>query len=157
MIYVFDTSSILELQAYYPTTFPSFWRKLDDLVYDERRVISVAEVKKEINRQATATHVLDWVDASSLLFTPPTPQEQAYVAEIFAVPHFQNLVGLKHIERGMPVADPFVIARGRQVSGCVVTEETAKPNAAKIPNVCKHFGVDCIKLREFLEREGWRF
>ncbi len=39
----------------------------------------------------------------------------------------------------------------------VVTEETFRPNAAKIPNVCQHFGIECINLRQLMEREGWRF
>lgn len=156
MIYVFDTSSILELQAYYPSTFPSFWERLDDLVANGN-LVSVAEVRKEINAQATAQHILDWVDSWSRLFTIPTPEEQAYVADIFAIPHFQQLVGIKQIERGMPVADPFVVARGRHLPACVVTEETYRENAARIPNVCKHFGVDCVKLKEFLQRQGWRW
>ncbi len=156
MIYVFDTSSLLQLQAYYPSTFPSFWEKFDDLVADGR-ILSVAEVRKEIDNQATATHILDWVDVWKRIFTVPTPEEQAYVAEIFSIPHFQQLVGIKQIQRGMPVADPFIVARGRHLAACVVTEESLKDNAAKIPNVCKHFGVDCVKLRDFLQREGWRF
>jgi hypothetical protein len=156
MIYVFDTSSILELQAYYPATFPSFWERMDDLVLSGE-VVSVAEVRKEIDAQVTATHILDWVDLWPQLFTIPAPQEQAYVAEIFAIPHFRQLVGVKQLERGMPVADPFIVARGRHLPACVVTEESYKQNAAKIPNVCKHFSVDCIKLKEFLQRQGWRW
>ena len=39
----------------------------------------------------------------------------------------------------------------------VVTMESLKPNAARIPNICEHFGVRCMDLEEFMEAEGWKF
>ena len=42
-------------------------------------------------------------------------------------------------------------------SGTVVTLERAKPNAAKIPNVCAHFGVPCLDFEGFLHENGWSF
>jgi hypothetical protein len=35
--------------------------------------------------------------------------------------------------------------------------EKLKPNAAKIPNICKHFGVPCMTLEEFMGAEDWQF
>jgi hypothetical protein len=35
--------------------------------------------------------------------------------------------------------------------------EEFKPNGAKIPNICDHFGIGCLSLEEFMEREGWQF
>ena len=32
-----------------------------------------------------------------------------------------------------------------------------KKNAAKIPNVCEHFGVHCTNVEGFMERESWTF
>lgn len=58
---------------------------------------------------------------------------------------------------GDPAADPFVIARAKIIGGCVVTEEKLKPNAAQIPNVCDHFGIDCTNLEGLIEAEGWQF
>ncbi|HEX6911542.1 MAG TPA: DUF4411 family protein [Longimicrobium sp.] len=156
MVYVFDCNSFLELQAYYPATFPTFWERFDGLV-GEGRVVSVAEARKELEFLATAQHMVDWVAEHAWIFTPPSAAELRSVAEIFSVPHFRQLVGKRQIELGRPVADPFLVARARQLGACVVTEETHKPNAAKLPNVCGHFGVECVKLRGFLEREGWRF
>lgn len=71
--------------------------------------------------------------------------------------HFQTLIGRESILRGTPVADPFVIAKAGVEGGIVVTEEQFKKNAAKIPNVCKHFGIDWVDLERFMEREGWQF
>ena len=80
-----------------------------------------------------------------------------FVSQIFSVPHFQALVPEKSQLDNRPCADPFVIARAKIINGCVVTEEKWKPNAAKIPNVCEHFGIDCTNLQGFMEREGWTF
>ena len=40
---------------------------------------------------------------------------------------------------------------------CVVTEEIYRPNAAKIPNVCEYFNIECINLQQLMIREGWQF
>jgi hypothetical protein len=42
----------------------------------------------------------------------PTGQEMEHVAEIFKVPHFRQLIGQKQQLKGLPVADPFLVARG---------------------------------------------
>jgi hypothetical protein len=91
------------------------------------------------------------------IFVVPEAAETAFVAEIFKVPHFQQLVDGAARLRGQPVADPFVIAVAAVRGGCVVTEETHRPHAAKIPNVCEHFRVNCTNLEGFLEGKGWTF
>jgi hypothetical protein len=48
-------------------------------------------------------------------------------------------------------------ASARVRGGCVVTEEKLKPKAAKIPNVCEHFGVHCTNVEGFLKQKGWTF
>ena len=59
--------------------------------------------------------------------------------------------------KGKPVADPFVIARAKILNASVVTQEKKADNAAKIPNACEHFGIDCINLEGFMEEENWTF
>lgn len=80
-----------------------------------------------------------------------------FVSEIFSIPHFQNLVGQKQTLKGTPVADPFIIACAKVKNGCVVTEEVMKQGAARIPNICEHFGIDCTNVEGFMEREKWEF
>ena len=80
-----------------------------------------------------------------------------FVTKIFSVSHFQTLVREKDRLTGHLSADPFIIAKAEFIDGCVVTEEMLKPNAAKIPNVCEHFEIDCTNLQGFMEREGWTF
>lgn len=141
---------------YYPDTFPTFWQHVEDLVA-AGRLTSVREVGKELSLQNTTAHLADWVDAHSGLFEAPIPTEMQHVATIFAVRHFQQLIGEKQRLRGQPVADPWLVARAMTTNGVVVSEEAPKPNSAKVPTVCQHFGVQCVTVQEMLRREAWRF
>jgi hypothetical protein len=144
------------LENYYPATFPSFWEHFNKIVA-EGRCGSVAEVERELERHAARQHLIDWLAANRSIFATPDTEEMRFVGEIFAVPHFQALVGGQQLTVGSPVADPWVIARAKSLDGTVVTEEAMKPNAAKIPNVCQHFGVRCMNLEGMLAAEGWRY
>lgn len=165
MIYVFDTSSIRALQHFYPRIFKKIWVDLDSLV-QTGNFVSTREVFNELERQAVSEEVLNWAKKHKTIFTIPAPAEQQFVAEIFRVKHFQGLIDAQHRLKGMPVADPFVIACAKAKNGTVVTEEgwlhpsqtlTLKPNAAKIPNVCRHFKIPCVDLEEFMHQQGWTF
>ncbi len=59
--------------------------------------------------------------------------------------------------QGKPVADPFVIAKANAIGGCVVTQEKFRKNAAKIPNICKHFEIRFTNLEGFMEKVDWIF
>lgn len=155
MIYVFDTSSFSELNAYYPDIFKEFWNKFDRMV-SAGHVISTREVFPEIERSGLE-HIVTWAKSNKKVFTMPTAAETAFVAQIFTVSHFRALIGAKQQQRGDPVADPFVIACAKVNIGTVVTEEKHKPNAAKIPNVCQHFNVPCINLAGFMRAQRWSF
>lgn len=54
-------------------------------------------------------------------------------------------------------ADPFIIAKAWKVKGTVITEETFKENAVRIPNICEHFEIEYGKLENFLIKEDWKF
>ena len=156
MMYVLDSSSLIVCGHYFPSRFPTFWLEFNALAQGGR-IVSVREVRNELDNDATRQHLRDWIGQNKGMFPLPTPQETQFVARIFAVRHFQQLIGAKQRLKGQPVADPFVIACAHVRHGCVVTEESLKPNAARIPNVCDHFGVDCISLEELMEREKWSF
>ena len=155
MAYVFDTNSFRVLGNYYPDQFPTFWRQFNQAVTDGK-IISAREVHRELESQVHPP-LSDWVKHQRRIFMEPRPFEMQFVSEIFSVPHFLNLVNKKSQLTGRPCADPFIIAKAKFIDGCVVTEEKLTPNAAKIPNVCEHFEIDCINLKGFMEREGWTF
>jgi len=156
MIYVFDSGALIDLfRHYYERRFPSLWESFDTLVL-EHRVVSVREVRNEL-----ANHddrLSNWVKDHVEFFLFPTINELNFITEIFKIPHFQMLIRKKERLQGKPVADPFVIAKAKELeNGCVVTQELDKPNSAKIPNVCEHFGIPCLNLESFMERENWEF
>lgn len=159
MIYVFDSSSLSVLSYFPPDNFPTLWNALGALV-SENRILSVREVLNEL-RNRPRIHVPPflelWVRKNRAVFQTPTEAEMSFVAEIFAIRHFQHMVGLRQRLQGTPVADPFVIAAAKVRSGCVVTEESAKPNSARMPDVCCHFAVPCTNFAGFMQKEGWRF
>jgi hypothetical protein len=156
MIYVFDTSSLIVLKNFYPVTFPTLWSQFNQLVADGK-VISVREVKRELSDRNDSDVIEDWARDNTSIFLTPSVQESSYVREIFSVAHFQSLVSEKARLKGTPVADPFVIALAAVRSATVVTEERLKPNAAKIPNICQHFGVSCTNLEGFMSQQNWSF
>jgi hypothetical protein len=156
MIFVLDTNSLSVLKNFYPATFKKLWPDLETLV-EAGELVSVEEVFKEVQRLTDSDHLLKWVDEHKHIFSSPTEPEMDFVAEIFSVKHFQQLVSQDALLRGGLVADPWVIARAHALDGCVVTEERIKPQAAKIPNVCAHFGIKCTNLEGLLEDRGWRY
>jgi hypothetical protein len=154
MIYVFDTSSFIVLGHYFPSQFPSFWDHFNTAVADGQ-ILSVREVYRELDNQSSRPHLRTWTEENKSIFLVPTPEELAFVRRVFAVGHFRQLVSEKQRLKGSPVADPFVVAAAAFKKGCVVTEEVRKDHAAKIPNVCEHFSIECTNLEGVMAREGW--
>ena len=155
-MYVFDNSPLSTLfRNYYPSRFPTLWKQFDVLIRDGS-IVSTREVLREINDgPIEALHT--WAKDNPDLFPSPTAVEGEYVAKIFAVGHLQQNIEMQKLLRGGKNADPFVVAKGAVEKRAVVTMEKFKANAAKIPNICKHFDVSCLSLEEFMEKEGWSF
>jgi hypothetical protein len=156
MIYVIDSSSFRVISHYFPERFPSFWGRFNSLVA-EKRIISAREAHKELNHRINKQHLLDWISANRQIFLVPTPEETEFIGQIFSIRHYQQMVSKQNVLKGMPVADPYIIALAKSRNGCVVTEEEHKPNAAKIPNVCERFGINCINFEQMMSQEGWEF
>lgn len=156
MSYVFDNSPLSALfRNFYRNTFRSLWERFDGLV-EEGRLVSTREVLREIEDGATDS-LREWAAHHHKLFATPTAAEGAFVARIYSAAHFRQNIEQKKILKGGRVADPFVIARAACEHKTVVTMEIFKPDAVKIPNICRHFGVECLSLQEFMEAEGWTF
>ncbi|HEC02208.1 MAG TPA: DUF4411 family protein [Phycisphaerales bacterium] len=156
MKYVFDSDSLIDLfKHYYRERFPTLWEKFDALV-SEAKLISVREVFNEIGSGEDT--LATWAkEQKKILFLESTAEELRFVSQIFQVRHFQAMIRKQERLKGKPVADPFVIARAKVSGGCVVTQEKKTANAAKIPNVCDHFGIRCINLEGFMKEENWTF
>ena len=156
MAYVFDNNSFRVLGNYYPDHFSTFWREFNQAV-KVGKIISVREVRRELDFYVRHPHLSDWIERHKNIFLSPNATEMRFITDIFAVQHFQSLVNKQTLLEGRPCADPFIVAKANLINGCVVTEEAVQPNAAKIPNICQHFGVDCTNFQGFMEREDWSF
>lgn len=155
MIYVIDTSVISALHRnYYRGRFPTLWQRFDAMVA-ANSFISAREAFRELEDGLPAAFV--WAKANRSLFSAPTVDEAKIVADIYTVKHFQGNIETQKILKGGKNADPFLIARAVRNNGTVLTMEQLKPNAAKIPNICKHFNTPCVDLERFMELEGWTF
>lgn len=157
--YVLDTNTISQIyRAFYKDRFPSLWSRFEDLV-SSGAATSVRAVEVELRRRsALALAIQELKELNRDFFSTPTGTEQEFVARIFRVRRFHSLIDAKARQMGREVADPYLIAKaGVLADGCVVTEEVGRPNAARIPNVCQHFGIDCTNLEGLMQREGWQF
>lgn len=155
-MYVFDTSPLLILfRNYYRARFPTLWERFDGLVANGR-IVSTREVLRECT-DGPVDALRVWAEDQQDFFHMPVAAEGAFVASIYAVPHFQQNIEQKKLLKGGRNADPFVIAKAATEGRCVVTMEELKPHSAKIPTICNHFGVDWVSLEQFMEREGWEF
>ena len=155
MIYILDSNVLITLfKNFYRSVFPSLWQKFDAYVI-AGQIISVREVLNEI--EVRDDQLSKWAKQNRKIFSQPSPEELVFITEIFKVPNFQNLVRAEERLKGKPVADPFVISKAKIIKGCVVSDEKIKPNAAKIPNICEHFGVEHLNLEAFMKTENWTF
>ena len=156
MSYVFDNSPLSVLfKNFYRSRFPSLWERFDALVA-EGQIVSTREAYREIEDWPTES-LRAWAAENRHLFATPTAVEGAFVTRIYAVSHFQQNIEQQKILKGGRNADPFVIAKAAVEDRAIVTMETLKLNAAKIPNICQYFNVKCLSLEQFMEKEGWTF
>jgi len=157
VIYVFDCNSLSNiLNHYYEDRFPSFWERFDDMVIS-KEIISVREVRNELTIRFDDDKIERLVKMNSDFFTEPTTDELEFITKIYSVRHFQQNIEKKKILSGGFFADPFVIAKSWKEKGTVVTEEEYKEHGAKIPNICEHFEIHCLKLEGFLNELDWKF
>ena len=155
--YVWDTNSLSQLFGfYYRKNFPSLWKEFQLLV-NEGRFLSTREVLLELAGSPKAENAHKWAQERPHFFPDATDEETLFVATIFERPHFRQILQTKKGKPKQRVADPFLIAQAKRAKGIVVTEESKPPHGARIPNICEHFDIPCIKLQQLMDREGWVF
>lgn len=157
--YVFDTSSLsIIIKNYYEDTFPTLWKLFNEAL-DSRTIISVREVRAELENSGWigALKKGEWLKNIKKSFLDPTEDELTFIKEIYKVPHFKQNISKQAQLKKDPVADPYVIAKAKILNIAVVTDEAVKENAAKIPNICKHFDIKCTNLQGFMKENDWVF
>lgn len=155
-LFVVDTNIFYALGVFYPSRFPKIWDNIDGLCR-KSGFQSVREVRRELERNCPYDFIGTWVGAHKNIFRAPTEAEQRIVAEIFQEEKYRGLVRVQNILKGLPVADPFVVAAGKARNATVVTMENQRVTGARIPAVCRDLGVECIGLEEFFERQDVKY
>lgn len=156
MSYVFDNGPLSMLfKNYFRSVFSTLWENFDDLIASGE-IVSVREVAREI-ADSSIEVLRTWVADNGSVFAVPSPEEAAFITQIYSVKHFQHNIEQQKLLKGGRMADPFVIAKARIECRTVVTTEIFKPNGTKIPNICRHFGIECMSIQEFMEAQNWRF
>lgn len=131
-MYVFDTSPLSTLfKNYYRRRFPSLWRNFDALVA-AGNLVSTREAHREIIDGPVA-ELRDWGGNNQALFSVPTAAEGAFVARIYAVPHFHQNIEQQKLLKGGRNADPFIIARAAVEERTVVTWKSSSEMRQRSP------------------------
>jgi hypothetical protein len=150
-VYCIDTSSLIAAwQERYPIeNFPSFWKKMDDLIQN-KRLVSPIEVLNETLKRSDDLHA--WLKARADMFRELDDAIQIEAAKVLA--KFPRLVGQKKLRTS---ADPFVIALARVEGLLIVTDEkpTGSQDRPNIPDVCTGMGMMAIGLLDLIKAEKW--
>lgn len=94
-----------------------------------------------------------YIDKNIDIFQKPCSAQMEIVAKIMKDSRFKDFVRKKQWLDGAPVADPFLVAAGAILQNTIVVSQ----ENSKMPEVCTHFGVKCIQIRELMEREQWQY
>jgi len=154
-IYCFDSSALIDSwRRYYPIRlFPTLWEKVLCTIIDSKRIFLPIEAQKEILNGKD--ELVDWVKVNCPNIVDISVPQLNTVQEILSkYPKASDYKKLKPNH-----ADPFVVAVAKIEGYTVVTFESKGGNAddPKIPFLCKMFGVECISMLDFFERENIKF
>jgi hypothetical protein len=153
--YSVDTSALLDglERFYFEDAFPGIWEKVADLIAAGRFFVS-EEVWVEAKKKTGVVKTWCEKDTTGNLIVPT---DGSIVAEVQAIlKAYPRLVGQL---KGRNEADAFVIAVAKLRAATVVTGEGDDGNDRhpKIPYICGHLGIACLRFTELIRSEGWKF
>jgi hypothetical protein len=143
---VFDTSGFLALNPYYPSVFPSLWKRIDQMV-EESRLISVRDVNIECQNEDLGVHVSEWVNRNKSIFSIPQNDELTYVTKILDLSEFQD-IRIDYLNHGLPVPGAFLAASARKNNGCVVTQNLNGNDTISAAMICDTLSIKRVSLQE---------
>lgn len=161
MTYLLDANTLIEAKnRYYQMRFcPGYWTWLTRNKRDGR-LASVESVGSELRRGTD--ELAQWAVQEADLFLPESDDEtQTAFAEVAAYVAAQvGNMKAGALDEFLGGADPWLIAKARVLGHTIVTHERLDiVNRRKflIPNVCQHYGVECINTFDMLNRLEARF
>ena len=153
--YVVDTSSLVNLQQYYPSAaFAALWDKMG-LLAETGRMIAPMQVYNELKPKDD--ELLKWTKQHKTMFKQSKSDEIKFATKLA-----DDYREMKSKDSTMDRADPYVIAlahsRSNETLGVewiVVTEEGGGPG--QIPRISELHGLKHCKLTDLILEEGWSF
>jgi hypothetical protein len=157
MRYCIDASALIDLgERHYPerlSIFAPIWSGLYARI-DDGTIVSVDYVRVELERVAA-----DWRSAflvrAAGIFLVSEEVEMEYAQVAGSIERDGNFRANKARDRFMSGADPWVIARARNLGQCTVVSAEKKDLASYgLGAVCNTLGVPHMNLIEFFEATG---
>lgn len=148
MLHLFDANVLIAASnMYYPLDgVPEFWEWIDHQASSGRIKLPVEILEEVLAGSKKEDPLLAWVSTHKDILCLHEAVDPALVNRVVTEGYAPDLTDDELIELGQ---DPFLIAYAlaRTDERCVVTVEGSAPGKKrqnrKIPDVCKHFGVNC--------------
>lgn len=160
MNYLLDANTYIQAknEYYHMAVCPGYWDWLDQQ-FASNNLASVSLVYDEL--KSFGDELTEWVKERKAHFLTisddPTQERYAEIANYVAAIEGLRAGSLEDFLQG---ADPWLIAKAKEMGAVVVTQESLAPAGTKkikIPNVCQEFGVEYINTFQLLQSLRARF
>lgn len=148
-IYCFDANAFIGpwRRTYPPDVFPSYWDHVDGMMRSGT-IQMISEAYKEL--EVAGDDLFGWVKERHAAIIELDNQIQQAARDLL-----QEYPGMINVRKQKSMADPFVVAHARVISGIVVTEESksGSKDHPRIPDVCEILDLTCLNPLQFIRSQ----